>query len=307
MHCFIRAARPPSTAVASQAAQGEARMWNSTSSLLPPPESRDLFLQPLWDHILLHHRALVSSPFLPVLLAFSSYVLFSLPFAVLDLLGERAPVFHRHKIQKGRRPTPRMMAASFGRAAYNHLVFVVPAALVGGLVVPPPTLPDSAPTVRELLAGLLATLLVFDTQYYIWHVVHHRNRHLYRWVHALHHDYVAPFSWAAEHLSAVELMTLGFWGNLDPILLHCHPLTIWVTTVVSIWLSVEDHIGYDLPWTLNRLVPLGLFGGAPAHDMHHQKPNSNFAPFFCHWDRIFGTAASLETETDKILCRKENF
>ncbi|KAG9335316.1 hypothetical protein JZ751_005365 [Albula glossodonta] len=281
------------------------RMWNSSAHFLPSLGSSDLFLQPVWDHILLRHYALVSSPFFPVLLAFSSYVLFSLPFAVLDLLGDRAPFFHRYKIQKGRRPTPRMMVASFGRAAFNHVAFVAPAVLVSSLVVPPPPLPTRAPRVLELLSSWLGLLLVFDTQYYIWHMVHHKNRDLYRWVHALHHDYAAPFSWATEHLSAVELMTVGFWSNLDPILFRCHPMTTWLTAVISIWMSVEDHIGYDLPWTLNRLVPLGLFGGAPAHDMHHQKPNSNFAPFFSHWDRIFGTAASTDAEPAKILRKKD--
>ncbi|KAJ8407195.1 hypothetical protein AAFF_G00288710 [Aldrovandia affinis] len=274
-------------------------MWNSSTNSLPPlwTTRDDLFLQPVWDHIRAHHFTLVSSPFFPVLLAFSSYVLFSLPFALMDLLGDTAPAFHRYKIQKERRPTLRMMAASFGRAAYNHLVFVLPAVLVSSLVAPAPALPARAPTVPQLLTGWLGILLVFDTQYYVWHLVHHKNRHLYRWVHALHHDYVAPFSWAAEHLSGVELMTVGFWSNLNPILLRCHPMTSWLTAVISIWMSVEDHIGYDMPWSLNRLVPLGLFGGAPAHDMHHQKPNRNFAPFFCHWDRIFGTAASTVSET----------
>ncbi|XP_036404467.1 cholesterol 25-hydroxylase-like protein 1, member 1 [Megalops cyprinoides] len=280
-------------------------MWNSSAGLPPFSRSSDLFLQPFWDHVRLHHYPLVSSPFFPVLLAFSSYFVFSLPFAVLDLLGDRAPAFHRYKIQKGRRPTVEMMAASFGRAVYNHLVFVAPTVLLSSSVMPQPPLPAAAPTVLELLTGWLGILLVFDAQYYVWHLVHHRNRHLYRWVHALHHDYVAPFSWSTEHLSAVELMTVGFWSNLDPILLRCHPLTTWATTVISIWMSVEDHIGYDLPWTLNRLVPLGLLGGAPAHDMHHQKPNTNYAPFFSHWDRIFGTASTAEAETEKLLPRKE--
>ena len=124
-------------------------------------------------------------------------------------------------------------------------------------------------------------------------MVHHKHLQLYRWVHAIHREYISPFSMSAEQLSIPELMAVGFWGNLDPVLLGCPPLTTWCVTVFSIWMSVEDHIGYDLPWTLNRVVPFGLLGGAPAHDMHHQKPGCNFAPFFKHWDRIFGTAAPV--------------
>lgn len=281
-------------------------MWKMFSEVpmelpmqLPTSSSQDRLLQPLWDHLLFHHFVLISSPFLPVLLAFSSYLFFSFPFAVLDLLGDKVPSLHRYKIQKERRPTMGMMAKSFMRAVYNHLVFVVPAVLINQSFMPAPALPTSAPTVVEVFIGGLATLLLFDTQYYIWHVVHHKNSHLYRWVHAIHHEYVAPFSWSTEQLSGAELMTVGFWSNLDPILLKCHPLTIWCTTVFSIWMSVEDHIGYDLPWTLNHLVPFGLLGGAPAHDMHHQKPSSNYAPFFSHWDRLFGTAMLSGRITEK--------
>ncbi|CAL8293740.1 unnamed protein product [Boreogadus saida] len=141
----------------------------------------------------------------------------------------------------------------------------------------------------------------YFTQYFIWHVVHHKHLQLYRWVHAIHHEYIlSSFSWSAEQLSIPELMAVGFWGNLDPVLLGCHPLTTWCVTVFSIWMSVEDHIGYDLPWMLNRVVPFGLLGGAPAHDMHHQKPGCNFAPFFRHWDRIFGTAAPVYINAKKL-------
>ncbi|KAJ3596790.1 hypothetical protein NHX12_003191 [Muraenolepis orangiensis] len=262
--------------------------------------SSDRLLQPLWDHLLINHLPLISSPFFPVLLAFSSYFLFSLPFATLDILGSKVPFFHRYKIQPDRRPTPAAMSRSFLKAVFNHLVFVLPAVAVCTFFIPLPVLPQAAPTTYEVLVDGLAVLLLFDTQYYIWHVVHHKHLQLYRWVHAVHHEYVAPFSWSTEQLSIPELMTVGFWSNLDPVLLKCHPFTTWCVTVFSIWMSVEDHIGYDLPWALNRLVPLGLLGGAPAHDMHHQKPSCNFAPFFSHWDRVLGTVGLLKVNGKKL-------
>uniref|UniRef100_A0AAQ4RAL2 Fatty acid hydroxylase domain-containing protein n=1 Tax=Gasterosteus aculeatus aculeatus TaxID=481459 RepID=A0AAQ4RAL2_GASAC len=147
----------------------------------------------------------------------------------------------------------------------------------------------------------LAVLLLFDTQYYIWHFIHHKQPQLYRFMHATHHEYVAPFSWCTQLFSIPELISIGLWSNQDSILLRCHPLTTWCVTVFSIWMSVEDHIGYDLPWTLNHMVPFGLLGGAPAHDMHHQRPSSNYAPFFCHGDRIFGTAFTQRKETSRTI------
>lgn len=59
--------------------------------------------------------------------------------------------------------------------------------------------------------------------------------------------------------------------------------------VVNIWLSVEDHCGYQLPWALDRLVPFGLYGGAAHHDLHHIHSKCNYAPYFTHWDLLAGT------------------
>lgn len=274
-------------------------MLNISELALPsrPFRPPDRLLQPLWDHLCLHHRSLISSPFFLVFLAFFSYCFFSVPFAVLDLLGEKVPSFHKYKIQPDRQPTLRMMVKSFMTALFNHIFFVLPAVIISTFFLPAPILPKEAPTLTELVTESLASLLLFDTQYFIWHYIHHKNSQLYRWVHAVHHEYMAPFSWSTEELSIPELMTVGFWSNMDPVFLKCHPLSIWCVTVFSLWMSVEDHIGYDLPWALNHLVPFGLLGGAPAHDMHHQKPSSNYAPFFRHWDRIFGTAMPLKKKT----------
>nr|XP_040019550.1 cholesterol 25-hydroxylase-like protein 1, member 1 [Gasterosteus aculeatus aculeatus] len=277
-------------------------MLNSSEVLQPPPcGASGRLLQPVWDYLLFHQLPLISSPLFPVLLAFSSYVFFSIPFAALDLLGERVPLFYRYKIQPDRRPTVGMMSRSFMTAAYNNIVFVLPTVLLTMFILPTPKLPDTAPTLYKVIIDGLAVLLLFDTQYYIWHFIHHKQPQLYRFMHATHHEYVAPFSWCTQLLSIPELMSVGLWSNQDPILLRCHPLTTWCVTVFSIWMSVEDHIGYDLPWTLNHLVPFGLLGGAPAHDMHHQRPSSNYAPFFCHWDRIFGTAFTQRKETSRTI------
>ena len=55
----------------------------------------------------------------------------------------------------------------------------------------------------------------------------------------------------------------------------------------SIIVSVDAHIGYDLPFLPHRWVP--FWGGSIKHDMHHQRPLTNFAPFYNWWDQLFGT------------------
>ncbi|KAM4038466.1 cholesterol 25-hydroxylase-like protein 1, member 1 [Anomaloglossus baeobatrachus] len=265
-------------------------MDSSTSSQL-------LLLQPFWDYILAEFGGPVTSPAFPVLLAFSGFVCFSLPFAIIDILGERCQFFYQYKIQKDKQPTIRMMIFCVWRAVINHVIYVFPVVFLNWLWMPPVFLPVSAPSICTLLGEVLGCLLLFDLQYFIWHVLHHKNLWLYKKVHAIHHEYVAPFSWSSQNLSGYELMTVGFWSTMNPLQLGCHPLTSWTCNLISIWMSVDDHIGYNFPWSLHRIFPLGLYGGALAHDMHHQKPGTNFAPFFRHWDLICGTTCSTSENT----------
>ncbi|XP_060709646.1 cholesterol 25-hydroxylase-like protein 1, member 1 [Hemiscyllium ocellatum] len=246
-------------------------------------------LQVLWDYIRLHHTATVTSPAFPVLLAFSGYLLFSTPFALMDLIGERLPLLSKYKIQKNQ-PSLQMMGQCLRQAVFNHLFYVLPGVAINWFWDPSAPLPVRAPTFTQFLTGVLSCLLVFDFQYYCWHLLHHKSRWLYKNLHAIHHEYVAPFSWATQYLGGWELLTVGFWSSTTPLLFKCHPLTMWAFMLLSVWMSVEDHAGYNLPWGLHKIIPWGLCGGAPAHDLHHQNPNTNFAPFFTHLDRVFGTS-----------------
>ncbi|XP_007906288.1 cholesterol 25-hydroxylase-like protein 1, member 1 [Callorhinchus milii] len=266
-------------------------MKNVTNLLTAYPCSNPV-LQTVWDYVRFNHEATVRSPTFPVFLAFSSYLTFCTPFTLIDLMGERLPFLYKHKIQKEKYPSLRLMAQCIWQAVFNHLVYIFPAVIINWFWRPPSPLPDTAPTFAEFLVGILSCLLVFDFQYYFWHKLHHNNRWLYKTFHAIHHNHVSPFSWSTQYLGGWELLTVGFWSNTTPLLFKCHPLTTWGFMLISIWMSVEDHVGYDLPWAFNKILPLGLCGGASAHDMHHQKPNTNYAPFFTHMDRLFGTIAT---------------
>ncbi|XP_053575271.1 cholesterol 25-hydroxylase-like protein 1, member 1 [Bombina bombina] len=255
--------------------------------------SHHLLIQPFWDYIIYEFGDLVSTPFFPVILAFSGFIFFSFPFTIVDLLGERCNFLYRYKIQKDKRPTMEMMGRCIWRAFFNHLVYVLPTILLNWFWFPSAPLPAKAPSVDTFLVEVIGCLLLFDFQYFIWHVLHHKNHWLYKKVHSIHHKYVAPFSWSSQNLGGYELMTLGFWSSTNPVRLGCHPLTSWTCNLVSICMSVDDHIGYNFPWSLSNVLPFDLYGGAVAHDMHHQRPDTNFAPFFGHWDMIFGTSSNI--------------
>lgn len=113
-------------------------------------------------------------------------------------------------------------------------------------------------------------------------------------LHQVHHTYTSTSALTTEHSGAWETLSLGLFAAANPLLLGCHPLTELAFFLVNIWLSVEDHCGYDLPWATHRLVPLGLYGGARHHDLHHLKSKYNYAPYFTHWDRLAGTLCTQQ-------------
>lgn len=114
-----------------------------------------------------------------------------------------------------------------------------------------------------------------------------RTPWLYRHIHQFHHQHRQPFALSAQDASAPELLSLLLLAMASAWLVGCHPLSETVFHLANTWLAVEDHCGYDLPWALHRLLP--FMGGAPYHQDHHVLFRGNYAPYFTHWDRLFGT------------------
>lgn len=231
----------------------------------------DSLLQPLWDSLRHNYRDYLRSPLFPVVLTVSSYFFLCLPFLVCDIMGERWGWVQQFKIQPSRRPTASTLLHCAGVTLYNHVFLVLPASVAQWAWRPPVDLPDQAPSLLELIAGVIGNLLLFDFQYFIWHLLHHKIRWLYMTFHAIHHNYSSPFALATQCLGGWELVTVGFWTTLNPVILRCHLLTTWTFMVLHVYVSIEDHCGYDFPWSTSRLIPFGIYGGPSKHDVHHQQ------------------------------------
>ncbi|XP_043919626.1 cholesterol 25-hydroxylase-like protein 2 [Protopterus annectens] len=251
-------------------------------------------LQPFWDYLRVHHQDTLRSPLFPVIISVSGYFFFSTLFMVLDLLAPKLPLLDKYRIHPEKPVSWSDISKTLGLTIYQNLVYIFPVSVAQWYWRPPTQLPAAAPNLSELLCGVVGCTLLFDFQYYIWHVVHHKIQWLYTTFHAIHHEYYVTFSWVAQYLSAWELFTLGFWTTVNPLILQCHCLTTWAFMVFNVWISVEDHSGYDFPWSMHNLIPFQLWGGSIKHAMHHQKPLTNFAPFFGHMDWIFGTGTDLK-------------
>lgn len=266
----------------------------NTSDLQVLCSAGRLFLQPLWDR-LRTWEALTQSPFFPAIFSITTYLGFCLPFVALDFLCPRVPAVRRYKIHPNFWPTARQLLPCLGQTLFQHLAFVFPVTLLcwaRGRVL----LPSEAPELLQLLCHVVLCLLLFDAEFFVWHVLHHKVPWLYRTFHKRHHENAPSFALATQYMSVWELLSLGFFDMVNVMLLECHPLTVLVFHVFNIWLSVEDHSGYDFPWSTHRLVPFGWYGGVAHHDLHHSHFNCNFAPYFTHWDKLLGTLRSSQAK-----------
>jgi len=55
--------------------------------------------------------------------------------------------------------------------------------------------------------------------------------------------------------------------------------------------SLEEHSGYDLTWSVWRLLPFGFDG--KEHSYHHSDNVGSFGSFFEVWDTVFGSNVSF--------------
>ncbi|XP_068577013.1 cholesterol 25-hydroxylase [Cebidichthys violaceus] len=251
-------------------------------------EAHAPILTGLWESVRSGQEDILLSPYLPASYAFLTHVLLCAPFLALDSLGSVSRRIRSWRIAAGSGPPPslRRWFDCFWRVLYRYLTVVLPATALFHTL-RSPVLPQLAPSCWQLFVEVFSCLLLFDTLFFIWHVSMHRVTWLYRNAHQLHHQHHTPFALAAQDSGSVELLSLLLLALSSSWAVGCHPLSEAVFHLVNSWLAVEDHCGYDLPWALHRLLP--CLGGAPYHQAHHTLHSVNYAPYFIHWDVLFGT------------------
>ena len=147
-------------------------------------------------------------------------------------------------------------------------------------------LPAEPPTVFQVAWQLAATFILYDLMFYLVHMTVHKNMWLYTNVHASHHNHDVVFSRVTNQLTVVERIVLVLAANQALKMVHSHPLTRAIFVPLFIAMLVENHCGYDLPFTFDKVVPLGLYGGAAHHYEHHACGSRNYEPFFTYFDKV---------------------
>jgi len=249
-------------------------------------EKSTRILQPVWDFIKDGREDALRSPLFPPMLAVTFYLIAASICTVVDLFGQDIPIIKRYRFQPERKLNWAMVRNTLGNAFWNHLLLVFPMATVQLIWVPPTPLPIVAPTLWEFCWHQIAWTFLFDFEYWAWHAIHHRVKFLYRWCHAVHHQYSAPFALSTQYLHPWEIFFVGFGITLTPWFFAPHCMTYWSWFVLTNWMSIEDHCGYNLPWAAHHWIP--IYGGGPAHDMHHMRPLTNFEPWLNWLDYLAG-------------------
>ncbi|GAA4055137.1 hypothetical protein GCM10022409_47870 [Hymenobacter glaciei] len=151
-------------------------------------------------------------------------------------------------------------------------------------------------TIREELSyrvlldfGVL--FIGMDLLMYVFHYAIHHSP-LYRWVHALHHEYAEPQPIDLFVLHPIE--TVGF-GSLWLLLMAVYPATflaIFAYLTVNVFFGVLGHSGVEpFPSAWDRSPLFKYLGSSGFHFQHHQDDSHNFGFYTSIWDRLFGTFA----------------
>lgn len=147
-------------------------------------------------------------------------------------------------------------------------------------------LPLEPPTVLQICCHLMASLVVFDALFFIVHVTLHKNYFLYKHIHAQHHDHHVLNAHVTNKLSIPERVALVLSANEALKVFNSHPMTRMLFVPIFIAILIDNHTGYDMPFSLHRLVPFGLVGGSVNHYAHHMQGTRNYEPILTYLDRL---------------------
>ncbi len=259
-------------------------------------------LNKTWSYAL-KHEEFVSSPAFPAIYGISYSYLYCFFWVLIDICG----ILKSYKLQPNKNYTWNELRETIQYQLFSQLIFVMPPTIIGYLLdiggINGP-LPLEAPLIQDILVHLFFGAILFDIGFGSFHQLLH-TKYLFDHVHSVHHKYHSPFSFVTNYVHPIELIGVSLITILIPKLLFYHPLTEWIWTIVSITISVDAHVGYDIPWSIHRLFP-GIMAGPAQHDAHHIFFKKNYAVFFTFYDRLNNSYMSTSEVNAILEKRRQN-
>eukprot|EP00052_Salpingoeca_macrocollata_P032649 m.6167 g.6167 ORF g.6167 m.6167 type:complete len:285 (-) comp4003_c0_seq2:49-903(-) len=201
------------------------------------------------------------------------------------------PSLHKYRLQPHRTDTSHWKVVAnpaSGRSHMPTLFFYLAPLVAFDLVFPRRQLPVLAPTAPTLLLEIVAMLLVYDLLFFVCHWSMHHLPGVYPRVHAKHHEKTVTRANDAVRLTLVEEFFDVGCSVVAVNVVGAHPLSRALYDMLIVYLLVELHCGYDMPWMWHNVVPAGLMGGPPRHDRHHMDGRFYFQKFFTYIDNTLG-------------------
>jgi sterol desaturase/sphingolipid hydroxylase (fatty acid hydroxylase superfamily) len=128
-----------------------------------------------------------------------------------------------------------------------------------------------------------------DAWQYFLHRAMHSNRFLYKHIHSMHHRLYAPFSFGSIYNHPVEGFFLDILGGaVAEAAAGLSPRQAALFFSFAMLKGVEDHSGYQLPWSPLQLI---FANCSDYHDIHHQVRDLHLA--------------CVENTDDLVVCRAE--
>jgi sterol desaturase/sphingolipid hydroxylase (fatty acid hydroxylase superfamily) len=133
-------------------------------------------------------------------------------------------------------------------------------------------------------------LVLSDAWFYLCHSVYHRNRFVFRNIHAVHHLSVVTTPMTNSQISPWELLPSALFAIAYVMVVPmAMPVLSFMVIVVNLYLILL-HSGYEIFPRGTSAHWLGRWLVTPTyHQMHHELFTKHFGLYFTWWDRLFGT------------------
>jgi cholesterol 25-hydroxylase len=160
-------------------------------------------------------------------------------------------------------------------------------------------LQQAAPTIWRIAREILGGLFLYDFFFWATHFPLHKFPFLYKRFHARHHS--------NPDVRASDVIKLTFVEEIIDVVcsiaalrvMRAHPLSRTLYNFIITGLLTELHSGYNFPFTLENIIPGGLWAGSKRHHEHHRTGKLYFQKFFAYLDN--GTEA-----VERWLTRKNS-
>ncbi|CAI5784134.1 methylsterol monooxygenase 1 [Podarcis lilfordi] len=210
------------------------------------------------------------------------------------------PYMQKYKIQQDKPETWERQWKCFKALMFNHFFIQFPLILGTYYFTEYFNIPfdwESMPRWYVLLSQCFGCAVIDDAWHYFLHRLLHHKR-IYKYIHKVHHEFVAPFGMQAEYVHPLETLIIGT-GFFIGIMVFCnHVILLWAWLICRLLEIIDVHSGYDIPLNPLHLVP--FYTGARFHDFHHMNSIGNYASTFTWWDKLFGTDSQYNSYREKL-------